>query len=62
MCPQHLLHIVAMIQMMVQDDDVTTIDAIEMVDVEDVEVEMVVDMSTSLETQVYPVSLVASLT
>jgi len=62
MCPQHLLHIVAMIQMMVQDDDVTTIDAIEMVDVEDVEVERIVDMSTSLETQVRPVSLVASLT
>jgi hypothetical protein len=39
--------------------DVTTIDAIEM---EDVEVERVVDMSTSLETQVRPVSLVASLT
>ena len=50
-----------MIQMMVQDD-VTTIDAIEMVDEEDVEVEMVVDMSTSLETQVRPVSLVVSLT
>jgi len=42
--------------------DVTTIDAIEMEDVEDVEVERVVDMSTSLETQVRPVSLVASLT
>ena len=42
-----------------QGDDVTTIDAIEMADVE---VERVVDMSTSLETQVGPVSLVASLT
>jgi len=51
-----------MIQRMVQDDDVTTIDAIEMVDVEDLEVERVVDRSTSLETQVRPVSLVASLT
>jgi hypothetical protein len=58
----HLLHIVAMIRMMVQDDDVTTIDAIEMVDVEAVAVERVVDMSTLLETQVRPVSLVVSLT
>ncbi len=48
-----------MIQMMVQDNDVTTIDAIEMVDVEDVEVERVVEMSTLLETQVRLVSLVA---
>ena len=40
---------------------ITTIDAIEMVDVEDVEVERVGAMSTSLETQVRPVSLVASL-
>ncbi len=48
-CPLHLLT-------MVQDDDVTTIDAIEMVDVE---VERVVAMSTSLETQVRPISLIA---
>ena len=60
--PLHLLHIVAMILTMVQDDGVTTIDAIEMVDGEDVEAERVVAMSTSLETQVRPVSLVASLT
>jgi hypothetical protein len=58
----HLLHIVAMIRMMVQGDDVTTIDAIEMADVEAVAVERVVDMSTLLETQVRPVSLVVSLT
>ena len=58
----HLLHIVAMIRTMVQDNGVTTIDAIEMVDGEDVEAERVVAMSTSLETQVRPVSLVASLT
>jgi len=45
-----------MIQRMVQDDDVKTIDAIELVDVK---VERVVEMSTSLETQVRPVSLVA---
>ena len=45
-----------MILTMVQEDDMTTIDAIEMVDVE---VERVVAMSTSLETQVRPVSLVA---
>ncbi len=55
-CPLHLLHIVAMILTMVRDDDVTTIDAIEMVDEEDVVVERVVAMSTSLETQVRPVS------
>jgi hypothetical protein len=61
-CPLHLLHIVAMILTMAQDDDVTTIDAIEMVDGEDVEVERVVAMSILLETQVRPVSLVASLT
>ena len=48
-----------MILTMVRDDDVTTIDAIEMVDGEDVEVARVVSMSTSLETQVRPVSLVA---
>ncbi len=60
--PLHLLHIVAMTLTMVRDDDVTTIDAIEMVDGEDVEVERVVAMSTSLETQVRPVSLVALLT
>jgi hypothetical protein len=58
--PQHLLHIVAMILTMVQDDDVTTIDAIEMVDVEDVEVERVVAMSTSLETQVVTPCLTSS--
>jgi len=58
-CPLHLLHIVAMILTMEQDDDVTMIDAIEMVDVKDVEVKRVVAMSTSLETQVRPVSLVA---
>ena len=52
--PLHLLHIVAMI--------LTTIDAIEMVDGEDVVAERVVAMSTSLETQVRPVSLVALLT
>ncbi len=57
----HLLHIVAMILTMVQDDGVTTIDAIEMVDEGDVEAERVVAMSTLLETQVRPVSLVASL-
>ena len=45
-----------------QDDDVTTIDAIEMADVEAVAVGRVVDMSTLLETQVRPVSLVVSLT
>ena len=45
-----------------QDDDMTTIDAIEMADVEDLGVERVVDMFTSLETQVRPVLLVASLT
>jgi len=47
---------------MVPDDDVTTIDAIEIVDEEDEAVERVVDMSTLLETQVRPVSLVVSLT
>ena len=52
----------SMILTMVQDDGVTMIDAIEMVDGEDVEAERVVAMSTSLETQVRPVSLVASLT
>ena len=46
-----------MIRTMMQDDGVTTIDAIEMVDEEDVEAERVVAMSTSLETQVRPVSL-----
>ena len=51
-----------MIRRTVQDDDVITIDAIEMVDEENVEVERVVAMSTSLEAQVRPVSLVASLT
>jgi len=51
-----------MILTMMRDDDMTTIDAIEMVDGEDVVAERVVAMSTSLETQVRPVSLVASLT
>ncbi len=51
-----------MILTRVQDDGATTIDAIEMVDEEDVEAERVVAMSTSLETQVRPVSLVVSLT
>jgi hypothetical protein len=51
-----------MILTRVQVDGVTTIDAIEMVDEGDVESEMVVAMSTSLETQVRPVSLVVSLT
>jgi hypothetical protein len=51
-----------MILTRVQDDGVTTIDAIEMVDEGDVEAERVVAMSTSLETQVRPVSLVALLT
>jgi hypothetical protein len=37
-----------MIRMMVQDDDMTTIDAIEMADVEDLGVERVVDMLCSL--------------
>jgi len=60
--PLHLFHIVAMILTRVQDDDGTTIDAIEMVDEGDVEAERVVAMSTSLETQVRPVSLVVSLT
>ncbi len=60
--PLHLLHIVAMILTRVQDDGATTIDAVEMVDEEDEEAERVVAMSTSLETQVRPVSLVASLT
>jgi len=40
--PLHLLHIVAMILTRVQDEGVTTIDAIEMVDEEDVEAERVV--------------------
>ena len=60
--PLHLLHIVAMILTMVQDDGVTTIDAIEMVVEGDVGAERVVAMSTSLATQVRPVSLVVSLT
>ena len=51
-----------MILTRVQDDGVTTIDAIAMVDEEDVEAARVVAMSTSLETQVRPVSLVVSLT
>ncbi len=51
-----------MILTRVQDDGVTTIDAIVTVDEEDVGAERVVAMSTSLETQVRPVSLVASLT
>jgi len=62
--PLHLLHIVAMILTKVRDDGVTVIDAIErvVVDGEDVEAERVVAMSTLLETQVRPVSLVALLT
>ncbi len=50
-----------MILTRVQEDGVTTIDAIEMVG-EDVVAERVVAMSTSLETQVRPFSLVVSLT
>ena len=51
-----------MILTRVQVDGATTIDAIEMVDEEDVEAERVVAMSTSLETQVRLDSLVVSLT
>jgi hypothetical protein len=51
-----------MILTMVRDDDGTTIDAIGMVDGEDVVAERVVAMSTTLETQVRNISLVASLT
>ena len=58
----HLLHIVAMIRMIVRGDDATMIDAIVTEAVVVVEAERVVDMSTSHETQVRPVSLVASLT
>ncbi len=54
---EHSLHLLTM----VQDDGVTTIDAIEMGDGEDVEAERVVAMFALLETQVRPVSLVASL-
>ena len=61
-CPMHLLHIVAMIRMIVRGDDATMIDAIVTEAVVVVEAERVVDMSTSHETQVRPVSLVASLT
>jgi len=43
-----------------QDEGMTTIDAIEMGDGEAVEAERVVVMSTSLVTQVRPVSLVAT--
>jgi hypothetical protein len=45
---------------MVQGDDVTTIDAM-VDDVGDVEVGRVVDMSTSLETQVRPVTHISSM-
>ena len=51
-----------MIRTMERGDDATMIDAIVMEAVVDVEVERVVDMSTSQETQVRPVSLVALLT
>ena len=51
-----------MIRMMVRGDDATMFDAIVMEAVVVVEVKRVVDMSTSQETQVRPVSLVASLT
>ena len=61
-CPLRLLHIVAMIRMTVRGDDATTIDAIVVEAVVVVEAARVVAMSTSLETQVRPVSLVASLT
>ena len=50
-----------MIRMMVRSDDATMIDAIVMEAVVVVEVERVVDMSTSHETLVRPVSLVASV-
>ena len=45
--------------MILMSGDVTTIDAIEMADGEDVEVERVMDMSNLLETFLRPVSLVA---
>ena len=61
-CLLRLLHIVAMIRMIVRGDDATMIDAIVMEAVVVVKAERVVDMSTSQETQVRPVSLVASLT
>ena len=51
-----------MIRMTVRGDDVTTIDAIVTEAVVVVEAARVVAMSTSQETQVRPVSLVASLT
>ena len=49
-CPLHLLHIIAMIWMIVKGDDTTMIDAIVMEAVVVVEVERVVDLSTSQET------------
>ena len=61
-CPLRLLHIVAMIRMTAQGDDATTIDAIVVEAVVVVEAERIVAMSTSLATQVRPVSLVVSLT
>ena len=61
-CPLLLLHIVAMIRMTMQGDDATTIDAIVVEDVVVVEAARIVDRSTSLATQVRPVSLVVSLT
>ena len=51
-----------MIRTMERGDDATMIDAIVMEAVVVVKAERVVDMSTSHETQVRPVSLVASLT
>ena len=51
-----------MIRMTVRGDDATMIDAIVTEAVVVVEAARVVEMSTSLETQVRPVSLVASLT
>ena len=47
--------------MTVRGDDATTIDAIVVEDVVVVEAARIVDMSTSLATQVRPASLVVSL-
>ena len=60
--PLRLPHIVAMIRMTVRGDDGTTIDAIVVEAVVVVEAARVLAMSTSLATQVRPVSLVVSLT
>ena len=60
--PLRLLHIVAMIWMTARGDDVTMIDAIVVEAVVVVEAARIVAMSTSLATQVRPVSLVVSLT